>query len=78
GHGRATRVPISGADFAALADDLAAAPWRDELAAVLTGYFAGPDQVAAAARLVRSLKAARPDLLFLCDPVMGDVRADGS
>jgi pyridoxine kinase len=45
---------------------------------VLTGYFASPAQVEAAAGLVAAVKAARPDAVHLCDPVMGDLRADGS
>jgi pyridoxine kinase len=40
--------------------------------AVITGYFAGADQVEAAARTVGAIKAARPDALVVVDPIMGD------
>ncbi len=50
----------------------------DEIGAVLTGYFASPEAVTATARLVKAVKAQNPNALYLCDPVLGDVRADGS
>lgn len=43
--------------------------------AVLTGYFASPDQVEIAARAVAAVRAANPQALVLVDPIMGD--ADG-
>jgi pyridoxine kinase len=78
GHGRASRAAVADADCAALLGDLAASPRLGEVAAVITGYFVSPAQVEAAARFVAAAKAARPDLLYLCDPVMGDVRPDGA
>lgn len=42
---------------------------------VMTGYLPSQAHVQAAAEAVSTAKAANPDLLFLCDPVMGD--ADG-
>ena len=78
GHGPASRFPLPAETFAALLADLAATPQRRALAAIATGYFATPEQVAAAAGTIAALKAERPELLYLCDPVMGDVRADGS
>jgi pyridoxine kinase len=40
--------------------------------AVITGYFAHPEQVAAAARAIDAVKAARPGALIVIDPIMGD------
>jgi len=40
--------------------------------AVIAGYFAHPDQVAAAARAIDAVKAARPEALIVIDPIMGD------
>jgi pyridoxine kinase len=40
--------------------------------AVITGYFAHPDQVEAAARAIDQVKAARPGALIVVDPIMGD------
>ncbi|MEJ1159809.1 pyridoxal kinase [Prosthecomicrobium sp. N25] len=78
GHGRASRSLPAEADFEALAGDLARAPWLAEVGAVLTGYFATPAQVEAAAALVDAVKGANPAALHLCDPVLGDLRPDGS
>lgn len=78
GHGRATRIVAPDDVFAALAADLARAPWLAEVGAVLTGYLGDPAQAEAAAGLVRAVKAANPAALHLCDPVVGDLRADGT
>ncbi len=39
---------------------------------LLTGYLSSADHVKAAAEAVARAKSANPDLLYLCDPVMGD------
>ncbi|MGH7263845.1 MAG: pyridoxal kinase PdxY [Candidatus Rokuibacteriota bacterium] len=41
--------------------------------AVLSGYLGEPDTAAVVLEAVARVKAARPDALFCCDPVMGDV-----
>ncbi|WLR92459.1 pyridoxal kinase PdxY [Shinella zoogloeoides] len=74
GHGRATRVAIPAEDFDAVVSDLIAAPWRGEVKAVLSGYLASAAQARSVARLVESLRADNPDLLYMCDPVCGDER----
>jgi pyridoxine kinase len=73
GHGRSTRLTFAEADFDAAIDDLIRAPWIGEVKAVLTGYFGNAAQVRSVARLVAALRANRPDLLYVCDPVMGDL-----
>ena len=74
GHGRATRVAISSDDFVAIVSDLIRAPWRGEVKAVLSGYLGSAAQARSVARLVESLRADNPDLLYMCDPVCGDDR----
>lgn len=74
GHGRATRVAISAEDFDAVISDLIRAPWRGEVKAVLSGYLGSAAQARSVARLVESLRADNPDLLYMCDPVCGDER----
>lgn len=78
GQGRGTRIATPSADFDAFIDDLIASPKLDEIGAVLTGYFASSEAVKATARLVKAIKARNPAALYLCDPVLGDVRLDGS
>lgn len=78
GQGRGTRITTPPADFGAFIADLIASPKLDEIGAVLTGYFASPEAVEATARLVTAVKARNPAAVYLCDPVLGDVRPDGS
>ncbi len=40
--------------------------------AVICGYFADPAQVAAAARTIDAVRAARPSAMIVVDPIMGD------
>lgn len=72
GHGRATRVVPDSADFAAMMDDLCAAPWLSEVGAVLSGYLGNAAQAGAVAKLVEAVKKLNPKATYLCDPVIGD------
>jgi len=54
-------------------DDLIRAPWLGEVSAILSGYFGSARQPAAVARLVQAAKRQNPDLIYVCDPVMGDL-----
>ncbi len=72
GQGPSTRLSFDEAQFAHALEDLAKAKWRDEVVAIITGYFASAAQVRAAAALISALRAERPDLIYLCDPVIGD------
>nr|WP_040305514.1 pyridoxal kinase [Ahrensia sp. R2A130] len=73
GHGPASRIIADDAEFAALLADLAKHPKLGEVAGIVTGYFGSAGQVAAVAELVDAVKAANPQAIYLCDPVMGDV-----
>lgn len=72
GHGKGTRIVALSDDFAALARDLAASPQLAELGGVMTGYLGNAEQAAPIAGLVKAVKTANPDALYLCDPVLGD------
>lgn len=72
GHGPGERIVPPGDAFARLVDDLIGRSTLEDVGAVLTGYLGAADQVAAVARLVGAVKAARPDALYCCDPVLGD------
>lgn len=73
GHGPSTRLTFGEEEFDHAIDDLIRAPWLPEVKAVLTGYFSNAAQPHAVARLVRALRARNPALLYVCDPVMGDL-----
>lgn len=70
--------PVPDAVFSGALDGLLAHGAHERASAILTGYFAGPDQVRAAAAFIQSAKAANPDLFVLVDPICGDGVADGS
>jgi len=71
-QGPAHKLAVAAGDFAQWAADILKAPWLPEIDAVITGYFALPEQVSIAADLVAQMKKQKPDLVFLCDPIMGD------
>ncbi|MDR9763585.1 pyridoxal kinase PdxY [Rhizobium redzepovicii] len=73
GHGRSTRLTFAEADFDAAIDDLIRAPWIGEVKAVLSGYFGNAAQARSVARLIAALRQDNPELLYVCDPVMGDL-----
>ncbi|MEJ8475852.1 pyridoxal kinase [Roseibium algae] len=72
GHGVATRITADPTDFSAIVDDLAGSPKLSEIGAVVTGYLGKSDQSGPIAKLIRAVKAASPEALYVCDPVMGD------
>ncbi|MCX8999517.1 pyridoxal kinase PdxY [Rhizobiaceae bacterium BDR2-2] len=72
GHGPSTRMVFPDDTFSRVIDDMIASPKLGEVKGVLTGYFGSPGQPAAVARLIRALKEKNPDLVYVCDPVMGD------
>ena len=72
GHGPATRLVPEHGQFSRFTKDISSAPWVEEVGAVLTGYMANADQVSAIADMILELKRHNPNLVYLCDPVMGD------
>ena len=72
GHGRATRIVPDPKAFAALIGDLAKARWLPEVGAIISGYLGDAAQADAIAALVKTVKAANPGIIYLCDPVVGD------
>lgn len=72
GHGPASRILASDAEFQALMRDLADTSFAAELGTVLTGYLGSAGQVEAVARLIDTLRARNDKLHVTVDPVMGD------
>lgn len=73
GHGPSTRITPSDDEFSKFLNDITNAPWIDEVGGILTGYLANAAQAREVAKLVEKLKTSNPDLIYLCDPVIGDV-----
>ena len=72
GQGPGTRIISETNQFASLLEDLLASPWIEEVGAVLSGYMANPSQAESVGKFVKKLKTKNPEVLFACDPVMGD------
>jgi pyridoxine kinase len=72
GQGRATRLRFGRAPFASAVSELAASPALGEIGAILTGYFGDAGQIEPVAEMIAVAKARNPELIYLCDPVIGD------
>jgi len=69
GHGKPAGFRTTSSDLAAI---LRRATSFAPVDAVMTGYFAAPNQIAEAAKLIAALRAKNSALYVLVDPVMGD------
>lgn len=69
GHGVPAGFRTTPGDLAAI---LARATSFAAVDAVMTGYFASPEQIVEVAAVIRTLRDKNPDLYVLVDPVMGD------
>jgi len=74
GHGKKRGVPLPPELQRELIKGLADHGWLGGCRAVITGYMGSPEQVAVAAEAIEQVKQANPDAVYLCDPVMGDMR----
>ena len=73
GHGQATRFEPDPEQFGYLLDDLLESPWFGEVGAILTGYMASAAQAVQIADFVGTALSRNPAILYLCDPVIGDL-----
>jgi pyridoxine kinase len=76
GHGPGTMIIADENEFTSLCHDLANAPWKHEIAGIISGFMASPSQVVTTAALVTGLKAENSELVYLCDPVIGDFTSE--
>ena len=72
GHGPSTRIIPSNEEFSSFLQDITNSPWIDEVSGILSGYMANAAQAQEVAKLVKNLKIRNPNLVYLCDPVIGD------
>ncbi|MEP3629897.1 MAG: pyridoxal kinase [Hyphomicrobiales bacterium] len=72
GHGKGQRIVAPSDEFAAIIDDLIGNDQLGSLAGVITGYLGNAEQAAPIAKLIKAAKSLNPDLLYCCDPVIGD------
>jgi pyridoxine kinase len=72
GHGAPVRQVISAETMKAILERVTAHGWLAGLAGVMTGYFVDAAQVEVAADAIARLKEAHRDLVYVCDPILGD------
>ena len=72
GQGPSSRMVFPDDAFDKAIDDLIGSKWTSEVRAVISGYFGSAAQAKSVARLVNALRSKNPDLIYLCDPVLGD------
>ena len=77
GHGAVERIVPDGDRFKSLLQTLIRGRHAAKVVGIVSGYLASAEEVHAVAALVEAVKAARPDALYLCDPVIGDYGPDG-
>lgn len=73
GHGPSTRIVPDIKQFDAVIDDLCNSPWLSEVGGIISGYLGQKEQAKSIAKLVKAVKRASPEALYLCDPVIGDL-----
>lgn len=44
----------------------------DEVSSIVTGYIGSAELVVGTARFIQEIKKSHPEILYVCDPVMGD------
>jgi pyridoxine kinase len=72
GLGRLVKHDVPAEDLAGMLAALEADGCGPSLDAVLAGYFPSPQSVVAAAQAIAGIKAAKPGIPVLVDPVVGD------
>lgn len=72
GHGAASGMAVPAENIKAMLDQLDAFNWLSACDAVMSGYFRDAAQCHVVAELVARLKSSNPDLIYCCDPVLGD------
>jgi pyridoxine kinase len=72
GHGSAAKIVLDSKPFAELLEALNPVEVGRPVTGIVSGYLGTPEQAEAVAALVERVKAAAPEALYLCDPVIGD------
>lgn len=72
GHGPGERIVAPNRQFAALLQNVVEGDRAGEISGIVSGYLASEVQAHAVSQVVEKVKVARPDALYLCDPVLGD------
>lgn len=71
-HAHAAGSAVDPGTLSALFEGIEDNGWLRQVDAILTGYLPSAEHVRAVERLITRLRAARPDAMIVCDPVLGD------
>ncbi len=72
GYGRVNGFDLDSGQIGPILDALIGNGWLETVDAVMTGYMPSAGIVDDLARVLDRLGEAEPELLYLCDPVLGD------
>jgi len=72
GHGPAATIEIPAGKIDEFSEILADQGRLDNVAAIISGYFHAPQQIASVRKAVELVKSKNPTALYFCDPVIGD------
>lgn len=72
GHARFAGEQVPPGRLRAMVEALDANGWLGDIAAVVTGYMPSPEHVELAAQTVEQVREANSELIYLCDPILGD------
>ncbi len=72
GHANFARTDVDPKFLAHSLDTFQDNGWARSIDAVMTGYLPSAQHVAEAEKIVTRLKSHDPDLLYFCDPILGD------
>ncbi len=72
GHANVSRQTVEPEFLDHSLDAFEANGWINSVDAVMTGYLPSVQHVAEAEKIVTRLKSLNPDLLYFCDPILGD------
>lgn len=59
--------------FAAILKGILELNVLNEVSTIITGYIGSKEQVKITADFIQTIKKQKPEILYLCDPVMGDI-----
>ncbi len=71
-HGSTAGFPVAATELSAMIRQFDAMGWLASCGGLLTGYFRTAEQVAVAADAVARMRVEIPDLVYCCDPIIGD------
>lgn len=72
GYDEVGGFPVDAARLVPILNTLRTNEWLSEADAVITGYMKDQNQVSLVARCIADIVEDNPDLIYLCDPVIGD------